>query len=305
MPNPTVDIMSTGRGGSIYYREGGNTAVFDWEFAASPTIAVIFGPTAQVWDLRYPWAAGRQAEIFDFVGADVVRQKASDAGFDVDLDGGTISLIANLYVVRSPAFDRFVASIVPISGQWRDDEMYDVAAIHDMTVGERRLLIDLLTGRDMTWREVEALAVIDTPAARAAVDAASKHHLSIDTRLAAAEVMHRQGCMPDLDAFLARQLRNLAYPANGLTRALRLAERHPTAAVKQALLWASYNCTECAPHCANLLLSLAGVGKDRSDVDLQPLLIKLGMHNSSFDRDAAFAELCRLVAMQLDPSAGD
>jgi hypothetical protein len=117
--------------------------------------------------------------------------------------------------------------------------------------------------------------------------------------------MRRQGRMPDLDAFLARQLRNLAYPANGLTRALRLAERHPTEAVKQALLWASYNCTECAPHCASLLLSLAGVGKDRSDVDLRPLLLKLGLHNSSFDRDAAFAELCRLAAMQLDSSAGD
>jgi hypothetical protein len=36
MPSPAVEIMSTGRGGSIYYREGGDTAVFDWEFAASP-----------------------------------------------------------------------------------------------------------------------------------------------------------------------------------------------------------------------------------------------------------------------------
>ena len=47
----------------------------------------------------------------------------------------------------------------------------------------------------------------------------------------------------------------------GLARAMRLAERHPSDTVKRALLWASYNATECAPHCAALLLTLAGSGK--------------------------------------------
>ena len=69
----TVEITQSGRGGSITYREGENTVAFDWEFGASPAIALIFGPTAQAWDRQYPWAAGRQAEIYDFVGAEAVR----------------------------------------------------------------------------------------------------------------------------------------------------------------------------------------------------------------------------------------
>src|SRR5262245_17697429 len=74
-----VEIAQSGRGGSIAYREGANTVAFDWEFGASPAIALIFGPAAQTWDRHYPWAAGRQAEIYDVVGAEAVRQKAPDA----------------------------------------------------------------------------------------------------------------------------------------------------------------------------------------------------------------------------------
>src|SRR5215470_13659782 len=92
-PGATVEIATSGRGGSIFYREGENTAAFDWEFGASPAIALIFGPTAQTWDRQHPWAAGRQAEIYDFVGAQAVRQKAAGARFDVDLESGTISVL--------------------------------------------------------------------------------------------------------------------------------------------------------------------------------------------------------------------
>jgi hypothetical protein len=313
MTTATVDITTSGRGGRIYYREGGNVVVFDWEFAMPPAIALLLGPKAQVWDRAHPWAAGRQAEIFDFVGAEVVRQEAPDARFEADLDTGIISLIpgssrkraarAPGRARRTPAFTRFLSSMVPVWEQWREDQTYDVSAIAEMTAGERKQLVPLLTGRDVTWREVEALAAINSPAARAAIEAASKHHLSIDTRLAAAEVLHRQKRMADLDAFLARQIRNLDRPENGLKRALLLAERHPSEVVKQALLWASYNSTECAPHCARLLLSLAGVGKEPFDEAVQQMLRTLGLHNSYFDRKAAFEEMCRLVRMELDHDA--
>jgi hypothetical protein len=313
MTTPTVDITTSGRGGTIYYREGGNVAAFGWEFAMPPAIALLFGQNAQAWDRAHPWAAGRQAEIFGFVGAEVARQKAPEARVEVDLDTGTISLIggssrkgtaaARAGRRPTPALRRFLSGMVPVWEEWRDDQTYDVSAIADMTAGERKQLVSLLAGRDVTWREVEALAAIATPAARAALEAASRHHLSIDTRLAAAEVLHRRGRMADLDAFLARQIRNLDGPANGLRRALLLAERHPSEVVKQALLWASYNCTECAPHCASLLLSLTGVGKEPFDEKVQGMLRKLGLHNSSFDRKAAFEELCRRVNMDLDHDA--
>ncbi len=304
MPDPTVEITTSGRGGSILYREGDHTATFDWEFAMPPALALIFGTTAQHWDHNHPWAAGRQAGIYDIVAEEVVRQKASGSDFEVDLATGTLTIIMAPFVKRTRAHKRFKSSMVPKPEG--GSESYDSAVIEKMTKRERKQLVDLLTIRgEITWRDVEALAAIDTPEARAAVDAASKAHLLIDTRLAAAEVMNRQGCLPDLDAFLARQLRLLSEPANGLQRALEIARRHPSETVKQALLWASYNTTECAPHCARLLLTMAGVGKEPFDEKLKPMLDKLGLHNSYFDRKAAFDELCRLVKMDLDHDAGN
>lgn len=319
----TVEIEQSGRGGSIYYREDENSITFGWEFAMPPALALIFGPTSQVWDSAHPWAVGRQREIYEFVGAEVVRQKAPGYFFDYDVESGLMSILkrseqepskgsrskkprsAASAMKHSMAYEKFLASVVPIWEQWKEDQTYDVAAIAKMTADERNKVVTLLTGRDATWREVEALAVIDTPKARAAVDEASKHHLSIDARLAAAEAMHQQGRLPDMGTFLAKQIHLLHQPTNGLKRALRLAESHPSETVKQALLWASYNQTECAPECAKLLLALTGAAMEPFDPEVTQMLEKLGLHNSYFDRKAAFDELCRRVGMEFDPQAAD
>src|SRR5262249_4064685 len=186
----SVEITTSGRGGSIHYREGENAATFDWEFGASPAIALIFGPTAEFWDRRYPWAAGRQAEVYDFVGAEAVRQGAPEGRFEVDLASGTISVIegarprpifAATRTEHTPAYSRFVAGVVAVWQRWGEDETFDVAAIAEMTAGERRDIVALLANREPTWREVEALAAIDTDAARQGIHAASECPLSIDT----------------------------------------------------------------------------------------------------------------------------
>ena len=90
----------------------------------------------------------------------------------------------------------------------------------------------------------------------------------------------------------------LSRPADGLARALRLAEADPTPTVKQALLWASWNQTECAPACARLLLSLVG-GREAVEA-MSVVLPALGLHRSAFERRAAFEALCQRVGMTLD-----
>jgi hypothetical protein len=92
MSEPLVEITENGRSGSIYYREGSNTVRFYWEFAASPALALVFGDGAKDWALRHPWAADRQAAIYDFVGGEIVRQKAPRARCKIDLDGGFITV---------------------------------------------------------------------------------------------------------------------------------------------------------------------------------------------------------------------
>ena len=304
MPKPTVEITQSGRGGSIYYREGGNSITFGWEFALPPALALIFGTEAKHWEHQHPWAAGRQKEIFEFVAEEVIRQKSPGSDYESEPAAGSLTILMAAFVRRSRANQRVRDSIA--ATQKRGDGPYDLVAIAKMTKRERKQLVETLTQRgEVNWRDVQALEAIDTPEARAAIDAAIQDHLSIDTRLAAAEVMHKQGRLPDLDTFLARQIRQLSQPANGLQRALELAKLHPSEKVKQALLWASYNTTECAPHCAGLLLTLAGIAKEPFDDKLKSMLQKLDLHNSYFDRKAAFDELGRLVKMELDTSQSD
>ena len=88
-----VDITQEGRGGSITYRAAGHEIKFDWEFAMSPALALVWGPPRAQWTSRFPWAKDRQAAIFDFVGAEIVRQKSPGGGYEFDLDSGEMTIL--------------------------------------------------------------------------------------------------------------------------------------------------------------------------------------------------------------------
>ena len=281
-----VEISDGGRAGTVTYREGLHTVSFDWEFAMSPALAVITGPAAHAWDRLGRWAAGRQAEIFQHVAREVIRQKARGHTPDVDLAAGTITLL-------EPAPGAEGTRRLGSSPRGPLDPLGELA---EADVEE---LIALILRDGISGPTVDALAQIDHPTARAAVDEASRHHLSVDVRLAAAEGLHSRGTLPDLEAVLTRELRLLNRGTDGLARALRLAETHPTPAVKQALLWASWNQTECAADCARLLLKLVG-GPD-AVAAMEAVLAGLELHTSFFQRKAAFDALCRKTSMTLDP----
>ncbi len=169
-----------------------------------------------------------------------------------------------------------------------------------MTAEERKLVVARLTAGTVQWREIEALGAIDLPEARAALEAAANDHASINNRLAAAEQLDRLGLLKaSLDDVLAQEIRNLHEVGPALVRALLLAETHHSDAVKQSLLWASYNRTEAAMHCAALLCYVCGVAKEAFDWDLRPLFLRLAPDNSHFERKKAFDELCALVKMNL------
>ena len=278
---PRVEIQDGGRAGSISYHEGLHTASFSWEFASPPALAFISGPKASEWERACPWARDRQAEIYAHVAREVVRQKAPDCRFEIDLPGGVITVIQR-------------QTAAPSSTKRRTSVADPLAAIPEADVEQ---LIELLLLEGRTGGAVEGLGQIDHPRARALVREAFQDRLSVDVRLAAAAALHERGELPDLESVLVREVRALNAPWDGLRRALRLAEIHPTPAVKQALLWASWNATECAPDCARLLLRLM-LGREVPEAALAALP-KLGLHNSYFDRKAAFDLLCNSVGMTL------
>ena len=283
---PRVHISDGGRAGTITYREGLHTASFDWEFAISPALAVITGPTAREWDRLCPWATGRQGEVFEHVASEVIRQKAGGCTPEIDLAAGTITLLES----RRTAKGRKRRGRSPRGA---------LDPLGELATGEIEELIDLILREGMSGPTVDALAQIDHPRARAAVDEAASHHLSVDIRLAAAEALLARGALPELEPVLTRELHALNRRADGLARALRLAEAHPTPAVKQALLWASWNQTECAADCARLLLRLVG-GQEAVEA-MAPVLTGLELHTSFFQRKDAFDALCQKVGMTLDP----
>ncbi|HEY1906658.1 MAG TPA: hypothetical protein VGG91_11490 [Myxococcaceae bacterium] len=278
---PRVEISDGGRAGTITYREGLDSTSFDWEFAMSPALAVITGPAGRDWDRACPWARGRQAEIFDHVAGEVIRQKASGCTPEIDLDAGTITLLE----ARRGATSRKPRGPLDPLGE--------------LAEGELEQLIGLILQDGISGPTVDALAQIDHPRARAAVDEAARDHLSVDARLAAAEALHARGTVAELEPVITRELRVLNRRSEGLARALRLAAAHPSPAVKQALLWASWNQTECSADCARLLVDIVG-GKE-AVAAMGPQLEGLGFHRSFFERKAAFDTLCQTLAMTLEP----
>ena len=196
--SPVVEVTISGRGGGIAYSEGEHKIPFDWEFGMSPAIVLAWGPTGAEWDARYAWAAGRQREVYEFVGAEVVRQKVSSGAFEYDLELGHLTILSE-------------------------------------------------TG-------------------------ARARGLYVNRSAAAAEELRQHGSVD---------------------------------AVRQALLWASYNATVCAPRCAALLLVLSGAATEPFPADVELMLGKLGKYTSDFDRDAASAELSGRVHMVLDQSPQD
>lgn len=201
--------------------------------------------------------------------------------------------------MHSEPYSRFMHSLELDYERWHDGDGYDLEALASIDESERGDVVWELARRDATWREIEALETIDIPPARMAIKRALQDSDSIDTRLAAAEALHNLGKLDEpLDTVLAREIGKLDEIGDGCTRALLMAEEHPTDAVKRALLEASHRRTESAIHCAGVLCYLTGAGTEPFDWNLRPLFLRLGPEEPEPDRSAAFHELCVLAKME-------
>jgi hypothetical protein len=160
-----------------------------------------------------------------------------------------------------------------------------------------------LRSSTQTWREVEALEALQNYRDVDTELIASSLELTIqspdrDTRIAAAEALHRQGQLPDFDKFLATEITELTGVGDGSVRALLLAEEFASERVKLALLYASKNCTSCSVHCAALLCFLCGKAAENFDWSMRPFFLEFGEHENSLKRTAAFEELCKLTGLE-------
>lgn len=200
----------------------------------------------------------------------------------------------------SSVVDRFRASMEIDYERWREGIGYDLALLPDATPQERGEIADMLLARGISdWRDVEAIAALDTPRAREALLATLR---SGDTEHAQAVVRFAPQLVGDAErtAILVRALESLEF-YGGLTQALLDAEEHHPPDVVDALLHGVLHREgSVAFHFAALLLALRGAIPSRWDMSARPYLFRFTTADPEARR-AAFRDLCARIRVDPDP----
>jgi hypothetical protein len=159
---------------------------------------------------------------------------------------------------RESALRRFRRSLEVGYQEWHDGISFDLEALREATQLERAAIEELLLARGVGgWREVEALARLDTPRARAALrDAFDRGDPEVQLA-----VLRHAGDLVDEEERTAALVRALEESSwyGGLSQALDAAtEHHPPAVV--VALWRGLRARdgEAAVHFAALLAFLHG-----------------------------------------------
>ena len=198
----------------------------------------------------------------------------------------------------SPAYNTFLASMQIDYNQWHDGEGYDLAALDQLAPAEKQSLETTLLARaDRDWRDLEALARLNTPRAWDAIARVARTQGAV--ALYAARALAARPPAPGhaappaaappaiLEAQLLQSIRTLG-PQDDVAQILDTSEAHPTAAVQKALLEAarfSANPT-FRVHAAALLFYFAKIAGEPFDWSHRPFFLKFA---SAIPRDLAAA----------------
>jgi hypothetical protein len=194
----------------------------------------------------------------------------------------------------SPAYQKFLSSMQITYEDWHEGVGYDLEALKQITELERGAAIKLLEERLETtpdWRDLEALAAIGTPGARQTIRKAFEEG-DIETRMRAAEELIALGEEADLESIIIEAL-GTASLGSGLSKAIDLAEEHPSPRLQEALLDLSLNGNEDQRvQCAALALYLGGEADEAFDWNHRPFFLRFGDENRAIQIEA-YVELCR------------
>jgi hypothetical protein len=197
----------------------------------------------------------------------------------------------------STAYARFVLSMEMNYEKWHDGIGYDLDALKAATPAERGAIEALLVHRGIKdWRDVEALAVLDTPDARKALQAAMEHR---DPQIRLAVTRHAPELVADPERVgsLVKALET-ADLFGGLSQALdEAAEFHPKEVVDALFRGALKRDGEAAVNIAGLLLFVYGKADEPFDWAQRPFFLRFHTENQD-ERRAVFVELCEKVGVE-------
>jgi len=195
--------------------------------------------------------------------------------------------------------ERFRASMMMDHEKWRDGIGYDLQALRDASPAERSAIERLvLDHHPRNWRDAEALAVLETPAALAALREAAEDG---DPQTRMAVTRHAPGLVADKKrtASLVRAIR-AAQPFEGLSEIVDEAEAfHPPAVIDAMLLATLKGDGEAAVSFAALLYYLHGKAESAFDWAHRPFFLRFNTGDRA-EREAAFRELCAQIGKNPD-----
>lgn len=193
---------------------------------------------------------------------------------------------------------RFKASMVIDFDKWHDGIGYDLGLIAQAAPEEKKAIEDLLIQRNtQDWRDVEAMAALDSDPARAALLAAST---SSDAQVRMAVHAHAPELLsePQRIASLVEALEH-EHLFGGLTAALSEVETfHPPAVISTLLRGLMEREGEVACHFAAMLYFLHGKASSSFDMEHRPFFLRFNT-NDHVEREKAVRELC--ITLGVDP----
>jgi hypothetical protein len=197
------------------------------------------------------------------------------------------------------AAERFLGSMQITYEMWHDGVGYDLDALSKVPASARDAIETVLLGRQPPdWRDIEALAALDTPRARAAVEAAL-HSSDPSVRQ---EAMRHAGSKLDpkkRESLLIKSLEKSDL-YGGLSEAIdEVEEFHPPAVIEALLRGALHRDGEAAVHFAAMLYYLHGKAEEPFDWNHRPFFLRFNATDRA-ERRAAFGELCGTIGV--DPS---
>ena len=192
------------------------------------------------------------------------------------------------------ALDRFGQSMVIDYARWHDGIGYDLDVIRQATPQELSEIEDLLIRRPISdWRDVEALAAIDSPRSRAALVQALRHP-DIQIRTAVADYAPQLVSEDQHTALLIAAVERAEF-YGGLTRALDQIESfHPRPVIDALFRGLLKRNGETAVHFAAMLMFLHGKASSSFDWNQRPFFLEFNTEDPA-ERRRQFLELCRRI----------
>jgi len=194
------------------------------------------------------------------------------------------------------ALGRFEASRVMDFDKWHDGIGYDLAALRELSPAERKHVeASLIQSGNRNWRDIEALAVLDTPAAREALRAAMSDP-DPEVRNAVTRFAPHLISAAARTASLVAALESAEF-YGGLTQTLlEVQEHHPPEVIEALLHGALDREGEMACHFAARLFFLHGKASSAFDWEHRPFFLRFNTADRPA-REAVFCELCAKIGV--------